>query len=107
MSSRPRVRVPDSAAPGEVFTIRALISHTMESGQRRDTSGNLVPRKIINRFECTFEGEPVFSADIHPGVAANPYLEFTARVPASGTFRFAWTDDDGTVYSDEQTITVS
>jgi sulfur-oxidizing protein SoxZ len=104
---RPRVSVPDTAAAGDVITIRALISHLMESGQRRDTAGNLVPRKIINRFACRLDGEEVFSCDLEPAVAANPYLEFTVRVEESGTFAFEWTDDDGSVYTHEAAITVS
>jgi sulfur-oxidizing protein SoxZ len=107
MASKPRVKVPKKASAGEVITIKTLISHKMESGQRKDRDGNLVPRKIINKFEVSFNGQPVFSADIDPGVSANPYLEFSAKVEESGTFTFTWTDDDGSVYSTEQSIEVS
>lgn len=106
MSARPRVRVPDTAAPGEVILIRALLSHPMESGQRRDAAGELIPRKIVNAFECTFNGAPVFSCELEPAISANPYLEFHARVNESGVFSFAWTDDDGSVYTDERSIEV-
>jgi sulfur-oxidizing protein SoxZ len=105
--SRPRVSLPDTAAPGEIITIRALISHVMENGQRRDSSGETVPRRIINRFTCDFEGQTVFACDLDTAIAANPYFEFTAKVPASGTFHFEWYDDDGSVYTDERSITVS
>ena len=107
MSSRPRVRVPETASAGEVIQIRALISHQMESGQRRDSTGDLVPRKIINSFTCAFNGQPVFTCEMQPGIADNPYFEFTAKVTESGTFSFIWVDDDGSVYTDEQKITVS
>jgi sulfur-oxidizing protein SoxZ len=107
MSSRPRVSLPDTAAAGEPIRVRALISHVMENGLRRDSSGQSVPRRIINRFECTFEGEPVFSCDLDTAVAANPYFEFQARVDRSGTFSFAWYDDDGSVYTHEHAISVS
>ena len=105
--SRPRVRVPETAAAGEVILIRALISHQMESGQRRDTTGALIPRKIINSFSCTFNGKPVFSCDMAPAIAANPYFEFHAKVEESGVFFFTWVDDDGTVHTDEKTIDVA
>ncbi len=105
--STPRVSVPDSAAAGEPIRIRALISHVMENGLRRDTSGQPIPRRIINRFECTFEGEPVFACDLDTAVAANPYFEFNVVLDRSGTFAFAWHDDDGTVYTDEKSITVA
>jgi len=103
---KPRVKVPKTASAGEVIVIKTLISHEMESGQRKDKDGNPIPRKIINKFSCVFNGQPVFSCDLDPAVSANPYFEFSARVPESGTFTFTWVDDDGSVYTDEQSIKV-
>lgn len=103
---KPRVKLPKSAAAGEVITIKTLISHEMESGQRKDKDGNPIPRQIINKFSCEFNGAPVFSCDIDPAVSANPYFEFNARVNEAGTFKFTWVDDDGSVYSDEQKIDI-
>lgn len=103
----PRVRVPTQAKPGELIEIKTLISHEMESGQRKDAAGKVVPRKIINKFTAEFNGKPVFSASIEPAVAANPYLQFTAKVEESGTFKFSWTDDDGSVTTAEEKITVA
>ena len=107
MAEKPRIRLPKRAKKGEIIQIRALFSHPMESGLRRDADGKLIPRKIVNRFVCTFNGRPVFSCTLEPGVAANPYLQFSARVEESGTFRFAWTDDDGTVFTADERITVA
>ena len=107
MASKPRIKLPKSASAGEVITIKTLISHDMESGQRKDKDGKPIPRKIINKFTCAFEGQPVFEADIDPAVSANPYLEFTAKVPSSGKFTFVWVDDDGSTYEAEQAIEVS
>src|SRR5687768_11013089 len=107
MSEKPRIRLPKEAKKGEVVTIKTLVSHVMESGQRKDRDGNTIPRKIINRFTAEFNGKPVFAADIEPAVAANPYLQFTAKLEESGTFRFTWTDDDGKVTTAEEKITVS
>lgn len=103
---KPRVKIPKTASTGEVITIKTLISHDMESGQRKDKEGNVIPREIINKFTCEFNGRPVFSSDIEPAIAANPYFEFSAKVMESGTFKFNWVDDNGAVYSDEQTIEV-
>ena len=107
MSARPRVRVPETASVGDVIEIRALISHQMESGQRRDSQGNLIPRKIINTFTCAFNGQPVFSCEMEPAISANPYFEFSVKATESGTFSFIWADDDGSVYTDEKRIEVS
>ena len=105
--SKPRIKVPKKASAGDVIKIKALLSHTMESGQRKDKEGNVIPRKIINKFECFFNDTLVFSCDIDPAVAANPYMEFRAKVEESGTFTFKWTDDDGTVTEAEKSIEVS
>jgi sulfur-oxidizing protein SoxZ len=105
-SAKPRVKVPKTASKDEIITIKTLISHKMESGQRKDKDGNTIPRSIINKFTCTFNDQVVFSTDIEPAVAANPYFEFTVKVPESGTFKFTWLDDDGSVYEAEQKITV-
>ncbi|MBL4767153.1 MAG: thiosulfate oxidation carrier complex protein SoxZ, partial [Rhodobacteraceae bacterium] len=47
---KPRVKVPKTASAGVAITIKTLISHKMESGQRKDKDGNPIPRSIINRF---------------------------------------------------------
>jgi sulfur-oxidizing protein SoxZ len=105
--AKPRVRVPSKAAKGEIVEIKTLISHIMETGRRKGKDGKLIPRKIINKFEATFNGKPVFTADIHPAISANPYLAFFAKVDESGEFAFKWTDDDGSVYEKTAKITVA
>ncbi len=107
MASKPKVKVPSTASKGEVITIKTLISHKMESGQRKDDEGKVIPRQIINKFMVEFNGKPVFSADMHPAISANPYMEFTAKVEESGTFKFSWVDDDGSVYTATSDITVN
>ena len=104
---KPRVKVPKSAAAGDVITIKTLISHKMESGQRKDKDGNKIPRSIINRFTCDFEGENVIDVKMEPAISTNPFFEFKAKVPASGEFKFTWYDDDGSVYETSKKISVS
>jgi sulfur-oxidizing protein SoxZ len=104
--SKPRVKVPKTASKDEVITIKTLISHKMESGQRKDADGNPIPRQIINKFTCEFNGKTVFACDLEPAISANPYLEFTSKVPESGTFKFTWVDDDGSEYSTTSDISV-
>lgn len=108
MASKPRVKVPKKAKAGEAFTIKTLISHTMESGQRKDRkTGEIIPRKIINKFVCTFNGTEVFSAVIDPAVSSNPYIEFSCKLQESGALKFVWIDDDGSEYSTEKKVEVS
>jgi sulfur-oxidizing protein SoxZ len=106
MAEKPRIRLPKEAKKGEIIEIKTLLAHPMENGLRKDKDGHLIPRRIINRFTCEFNGELVFSCDIETAVAANPYLQFTAKVEESGSFRFAWTDDDGTVTAEEEQIVI-
>ncbi|MCT4682466.1 MAG: thiosulfate oxidation carrier complex protein SoxZ [Roseicyclus sp.] len=103
----PRVRVPRDASAGDSVSVRTLISHPMESGLRRDGDGNPIPRQIINRFTCAFNGEMVMDVEIHPGVSTNPYFQFDAVVNETGSFEFTWYDDDGSVYTETADITVA
>ncbi len=105
--AKPRVRVPKSASAGETIVIKTLINHEMESGQRKDKSGNPIPRQIINRFVCEFNGETVIDVHLEPAISTNPYFEFEAVVPESGEFKFTWYDDDGSVYETTAAIEVS
>ncbi len=104
---KPRVKVPKSASAGEAVTIKTLISHKMESGQRKDGDGNVIPRSIINRFTADFNGENVIDVVLAPAISTNPFFEFEAKVPESGTFTFTWHDDDGSTYVQEKAIEVS
>lgn len=104
---KPRVKVPKKATAGEAITIKTLISHQMESGQRKDKNGDLIPRSIINRFVVDFNGQNVIDVTLEPAISTNPYFEFEALVPESGEFTFTWYDDDGSVYEESKSITVS
>ncbi|MEO1138045.1 MAG: thiosulfate oxidation carrier complex protein SoxZ [Pseudomonadota bacterium] len=103
---KPRVKVPKKAAAGSSVTIKTLISHKMESGQRKDDDGNVIPRSIINRFTCDFNGENVLDVTLEPAISTNPYFEFEAIVPEAGEFKFTWYDDDGSVYDTSKKIEI-
>ncbi|NRB17051.1 MAG: thiosulfate oxidation carrier complex protein SoxZ [Rhodobacteraceae bacterium] len=103
---KPRVKVPKKAAAGDVVTIKTLISHKMESGQRKGDDGALIPRSIINRFTADFNGQNVIDVTIEPAVSTNPYFQFEALVPEAGEFKFTWYDDDGSVYETAKKIAI-
>jgi sulfur-oxidizing protein SoxZ len=94
--SKPRIRLPEQAKVGEVIEIKTLISHVMETGQRKEADGKPIARSILNSFSAKFAGVEVFTAELHPGISANPYIAFFMRVPGPGEFEFAWVDDAGT-----------
>jgi sulfur-oxidizing protein SoxZ len=95
------------AKKGELVEVKALVSHVMETGQRRDSAGKVIPRKILNKFTCTVNGKEVFSADFEPAVSANPYIQFKFKAQESGPVVLTWIDDDGTKIVGEDRITVS
>jgi len=104
---KPRVKVPKSAKAGEAVVLKTLISHQMESGQRKDKEGKVIPRSIINRFTCDFNGKNVIDITLEPAISTNPYFEFEAIVPEAGEFKFTWYDDDGSVYEDSKSIEIA
>lgn len=104
---RTRIKLPDTAVAGEVITIKTQVTHLMETGHRLDGDGRPMPRSIIHRLHCTFDGETVVDVDLRPGISTNPFFEFDARVTRSGRFEFAWYDDDGSVYTAAEAITVT
>jgi sulfur-oxidizing protein SoxZ len=67
----------------------------METGQRKNAEGNVIPRNVIHTFTVTFAGQPVFSANLSSGISANPYIAFFMKVPGPGELEFTWIDDKG------------
>ena len=104
---RPRIRLPRSASAGETILVKTLINHDMETGLRRDSNGETIPRRIINRFTCEFDGALVVDVQMATAISTNPYMEFEAVVPNSGDFVFTWYDDNGETYTATETFEVS
>ena len=105
--ARALINLPVSVRRGEVIEIRTLINHPMETGYRRDGDGTLQPRDIIRRFTCRYDGEVVFSAELHPAIAANPFLSFTTTATRTGTVTFTWEGDNGFSQTESRAITVT
>lgn len=95
MATKPRIKLPDQVKTGDVIEVKTLITHVMETGNRKDSSGKPIPRDILNTFVAKYGKDEVFRAELGPGISANPYISFQMRVPGPGTFEFAWTDDHG------------
>ena len=92
---------------GDKATVRVLMAHEMESGQRKDSAGKLIPRQIINKFTAEFNGKMVFEADWFTAISANPYQSFFYKADESGEFKFSWKDDNGSTYSSTAKLTVA
>jgi sulfur-oxidizing protein SoxZ len=107
MTVRALITVPPAIRPGEVIEIRTLIAHPMETGHRSDGQGGVVPRRILRRFTCRLDGQPVFSAELHAAVAANPLIAFPLRVQVSGTLECRWEGDDGFAHTQTAALRVA
>jgi len=108
MSAKPRIKLDKKEVKkGDIIEVKALVSHVMETGQRKDRDGKVIPRKILNMFTCTVNGKEVFAADFEPAVSANPYIQFKFKAQESGPVVLTWIDDDGSKIVGEESITVS
>lgn len=103
--SRALINVPPKAKRGDVITIRTLISHDMETGYRFTTTGQRIPREIINTFVARYNGEEIFRADFHQAVSANPFVQFHTVATESGEIAFEWTGDNG--FSARETVKIA
>lgn len=107
MSARTLIRIPRTARKGEVIEISALIGHPMESGFRPGADGRRLPRNIIERFSCHYNGELVFAAELSAAIAANPLIAFHTVATTSGTLRLSWEGDEGFRHQESVTIAVT
>ena len=105
--ARTLITIPASAKRGEVIEIRTLINHAMETGYRRDADGRMLPRDLIRRFTCRYDGEIVFSAELHAAISANPYVAFHTVATQSGVLSFTWEGDNGFAQTDSRSIVVN
>jgi len=106
-TTRAVITLPARVARGEIFEVRLLVQHDMESGQRADSAGRLMPRNIIRRVEATLAGQPVFAADLHAAIAANPYLGFTLLATQGGALVVRWRGDNGFEHSETVNVEVA
>ena len=102
-----RIQVPATAKRGEVIAIRIAIQHPMETGFRLDDGGRAIPKNVVNRLVCRYNGVEIFRAEMGSGVSANPLLDFFTVAQESGELVFDWVDDEGKAGSERARLTVS
>ncbi|HEY7362778.1 MAG TPA: thiosulfate oxidation carrier complex protein SoxZ [Methylomirabilota bacterium] len=94
---RIRATIQDSQA-----TVRVLMSHEMETGQRKDSAGNVVPAHFIQSVVASHNGRQVFRAEWGPAVSKNPYLQFQfGGAKAGDKVQITWVDNKGETRTDE------
>lgn len=103
MSEPTRIR---AQASGDRTTVRVLMSHEMESGQRKDAAGKPVPAWHIQEVEARLNGKVVMSAEWGPSVSKNPFFQFTIKGAKVGDrITISWKDNRGDSRSDEALVT--
>ena len=94
-----------ATAAGDKTTVRVLIAHEMETGQRKDAAGKLVPAWFIQEVTASLNGKPVLTAFWGPAVSKNPFLQFAFKGGKAGDkVQVSWTDNRGEKRSDEAAI---
>jgi sulfur-oxidizing protein SoxZ len=92
-------------AQGDKATVRVLMSHEMESGQRKDASGKLVPAMHITEVSASLNGKVVMTAEWGPAVSKNPFLQFAIKGAKAGDkVAVTWKDTKGDTRTDESTV---
>ena len=102
-----RIQVPANAKRGEVIEIRIAIQHPMETGFRFDDGGRAIPKNVVNKLVCRYNGAEIFRAEMGSGIAANPFLDFFTVAEGSGELVFDWVDDQGQTGSERVALTVA
>lgn len=91
---------------GDKATVRVLMAHEMEGGQRKDASGNIVPAWYIQEVTATHNGNVVLTAEWGPAVSKNPFLQFVIHGAKPGDkIGINWKDNHGDTRADEATAT--
>jgi sulfur-oxidizing protein SoxZ len=107
MATRALVHLPPAIRRGEAFEVRTTLAHPMETGYRRDSDGQMLPRDIVRRLEVRLGSELVFAADLHQAIAANPYIAFSLVLQDGGPLQIRWTGDKGFAHTETVTLVVT
>lgn len=90
---------------GEITDIRVLMSHPMETGQRKDESGQTLPAHYIQSFIVSHNSKPLIDGQLNTSISKNPLFGFKARgLKAGDKLSVAWTDSKGEKRQDEITL---
>jgi sulfur-oxidizing protein SoxZ len=92
-------------AAGDKTTVRVLMSHEMETGQRKDSAGKTIPAWFIREVSATHNGKPVLQAQWGPSIAKNPFLQFVVKGAKAGDkIAVTWIDNKDDKRTDEAVV---
>jgi len=90
---------------GDKATVRVLMSHEMETGQRKDSAGKTIPAWFIQEVSASHNGKAVLTAQWGPAVAKNPFMQFVVKGAKAGDkITVTWKDNKGDTRTDEATV---
>ena len=90
---------------GDKTTVRVLMRHEMETGQRKDAAGKTIPAWFIQEVTATLNGKTVLSAQWGPAISKDPFLQFNVKGAKAGDkISITWQDNKGDKRSDEATV---
>jgi len=90
---------------GDKLTVRVLMQHDMESGQRKDAVGKIIPAWHIQDVTAQLNGRTVLQAEWGPAVSKNPFLQFVVKsVKLGDKLSLNWKDNRGDSRTDEVTV---
>jgi len=90
---------------GDKATVRVLMSHEMETGQRKDSAGKTIPAWFIQEVSAAHNGKTVLTAQWGPAVAKNPFMQFVVKGAKAGDkVTVTWKDNKGDTRTDEATV---
>jgi sulfur-oxidizing protein SoxZ len=99
------MRIRAQSAAGDKATVRVLMSHEMETGQRKDAAGKTIPAWFIQEVSASHNGRTVLTAQWGPAVSKNPFLQFSIKGAKAGDkVVVTWLDNRGDKRSDEATV---
>lgn len=87
---------------GEITEIRILMQHPMETGQRKDDKGQLLPAHFIQTFTVYLNGKPIIDGQLNVSIAKNPLFAFKSRgIKTGDKLAVSWMDNTGIRRQDE------
>ncbi|HEX6362419.1 MAG TPA: thiosulfate oxidation carrier complex protein SoxZ [Albitalea sp.] len=90
---------------GDKATVRVLMSHEMETGQRKDSAGKPIPAWYIRQVTAKHNDKVVLTAQWGPAVSKNPFMQFTVKGAKPGDkVSVTWVDNRGDTRTDEATV---
>ena len=102
MSDPMRIR---AQAAGDKATVRVLMSHEMETGQRKDAAGTTIPAWHIQEVSAHHNGKTVMTAQWGPAVSKNPFMQFNVKGAKAGDkISVTWVDTKGDKRTDEAVV---